>query len=99
MFTVYVLQSESTGKIYIGQTANLTKRLERHNKELLYNPKGYTAKNKGPWKVKYQETAETREDAIKKEKYLKSHSGRNYIKSIINTRGYSSTVEQLPLKQ
>lgn len=81
MFTVYVIQSESTGKIYIGQTANWGKRLKIHNQELPYNPKGYTAKNKGPWKLTYKETFETREEAIKREKYFKSHIGRDYIRS------------------
>jgi len=87
MFTVYVIKSQSTGKIYAGQTADLTKRLARHNKELHYNPKGYTAKNKGPWKLVYQETHKTRTEALKKERYLKSHMGRDYIKSIIDTLG------------
>ncbi|MBX3178125.1 MAG: GIY-YIG nuclease family protein [Candidatus Hydrogenedentes bacterium] len=31
MYYVYVLRSESTGKIYIGQTSHLEKRLAQHN--------------------------------------------------------------------
>lgn len=87
MFSVYVIQSESTGKIYIGQTSNIEFRLRRHNKELLYNPKSYTSKNKGPWKLVYNETFQTRREAIKREKYLKSHAGRNYLWSEIKIQG------------
>lgn len=83
MFTVYVIRSQSTDKIYIGQTDNLEKRLKRHNKELFYNKKSYTAKNNGPWKLIYEETFKTRVEAIKREKVLKSHVGRDYIRSVI----------------
>lgn len=31
MFYTYILQSESTGKYYVGQTNNLGQRLLRHN--------------------------------------------------------------------
>ena len=87
MFAVYVIQSKETGKIYIGQTSDLQNRLKRHNKEFLYNPKVYTAKHKGPWKIVYEETYKTRKEAIRKEKYLKSHAGRNYVRSVIKTSG------------
>ncbi|MBI2327472.1 GIY-YIG nuclease family protein [Candidatus Curtissbacteria bacterium] len=83
MYTVYVIKSESTGKIYIGQTAVKVTRLKRHNKELPYNPKGFTAKNVGPWRIVYEETFETRTEALKKEKYLKSHVGRDYIRKTL----------------
>ncbi|MEZ4783712.1 MAG: GIY-YIG nuclease family protein [Candidatus Kapaibacterium sp.] len=31
MFSVYILQSESTGTYYVGQTQDVHKRLLRHN--------------------------------------------------------------------
>lgn len=86
MFTVYVIQSETTGKIYIGQTSDFEKRLKRHNKELLYNPKSYTAKNKGPWKLVYKETFNTRTEVIKRENFLKSHAGRDYVRFKMNNQ-------------
>jgi putative endonuclease len=30
-FWVYILQNETTGKLYKGQTSDLEKRIERHN--------------------------------------------------------------------
>ena len=32
MFSVYAIQSEKTGRIYIGQTANMDARLRAHNR-------------------------------------------------------------------
>lgn len=83
MVTVYVIKSESTDKIYVGQTENFESRIQRHNKELTSSTKSYTAKNKGPWRPVYKETFKTRSEAIKREKYLKSHVGRDYIKNIL----------------
>lgn len=80
MFIVYVIQSQSTGKIYIGQTNNLNKRLKRHNQQLPTKKKSYTTKNKGPWKVIYTEKVQTRKEARKREKQLKTSKGRRFIK-------------------
>jgi len=45
-YWVYILQSESTGRYYVGQTHNLADRLVRHNS-------GRTAANRGrgPWRL------------------------------------------------
>ena len=83
MFHVYVLKSQSTGKIYIGQTANLDKRLKRHNLMLPTKSSGYTYKNKGPWKLVYKEVMPTRKAAMIREKALKEHQGRQFIKRLI----------------
>ncbi|MFH1561623.1 MAG: GIY-YIG nuclease family protein [Patescibacteria group bacterium] len=48
MFTVYVIKSQTTGKIYIGQTGNLKNRLASHNQHLPTKKTSYTRKNKGP---------------------------------------------------
>jgi len=82
MFSVYVIKSESSNKIYIGQTSNLEKRLIQHN-DLKNNFSKYTKRNKGPWKLIYKEEFETRSEAIKRERFLKSGKGRDYIKQFI----------------
>ena len=87
MYYVYVLQSQSTGKIYIGHTKDYKKRLERHNEELPLSKKGYTYKNKGPWKLVYKEVFKTREEAKKREKQLKTYRGREYIKKVVQNLG------------
>jgi putative endonuclease len=80
MFWVYVLKNELSGKIYIGQTNDLEKRLKRHKGSLPSKSESYTKINKGTWIVVYREQKETREEALKREKYLKSHHGRDWIK-------------------
>lgn len=82
MFWVYVIKNNS-GKIYIGQTANLEQRLKRHNRVLKSKPRSYTRINKGPWRVAYNEQYAIREEALRREKYLKSHIGRNWLKTIL----------------
>ncbi len=82
-YFVYVIQSQLNGKIYIGQTYEIEKRLKRHNRQLLTKQTSFTSKNKGPWKLIYQEVFPTRKEAMKREKELKSYQGRKYIKKII----------------
>ena len=75
MFTVYVLFSKKYNKIYIGYTGNLESRLKSHN-ELA--TKGYTIKYR-PWEVVFIEEFDTKGEAMKREKELKSSRGRNFI--------------------
>jgi len=75
MFTVYVLYSESFNKIYIGYTSNIEQRIKSHN-ELA--KKGWTIKFR-PWKIVLTEFFETKNDAMKREKQLKTAAGRDWI--------------------
>jgi putative endonuclease len=75
-FFVYILKSESSGSSYVGHTSNLEKRITEHN-----NGKSLATKNKGPWKLVYQEQFPTRSEAILKEKYFKSIPGRWELKT------------------
>jgi len=58
-FWVYILQSESTGRLYTGQTSDLEKRLERHNDQDI-DISRYTRKQKGPWRLIHSEKYNTR---------------------------------------
>lgn len=78
MFTTYVLYSEAFDRIYIGQTSNLTNRLEEHNAGLTKSTKHYI-----PWKLIYSEKFVTRKEAMKREKELKSHQDREFIRNQI----------------
>jgi len=73
---VYVLYSKSHNKIYIGVTANLEKRLFAHNNL----PKGWT-KSFRPWIIVHSEAFDTKSEALKREKQLKSHQGREFIRN------------------
>ena len=86
MFAAYVIKSESSNKIYIGQTEDLVKRLKRHNGILVSRKTNYTKLNKGPWKLVYNEEFNTRKEAMKREKELKSSRGREFIKGVVLAR-------------
>src|ERR1051325_4859695 len=78
-FTVYVLYSERCDKIYVGFTSNLEGRLNSHN-ELA--TKGWTIKFR-PWSLLYTEQFETKQEAMRREKELKSAQGRIFIRNMI----------------
>ncbi len=80
-YFVYILQSESTGKFYIGQTNDLISRLNAHNS-------GYSkyTKNKGPWVVFYSIALETRSEAMILEKKLKNMKSRKRLIAWINSQ-------------
>ena len=79
MFSVYILKSLSSGKLYTGYTSNLEQRINAHN-----NGKSPYTKNRGPWKLIYSEVFESRGDAMKREQFLKSGKGRALLKSLIS---------------
>lgn len=83
MFTVYAIASKTTGKIYIGQTVDLVMRLKQHNSDNNEHLGQFTKQNKGPWRLVYKEEFETRSEALKREKQLKSFRGREFIKNIV----------------
>ena len=79
MFTVYVLHSQRFDKIYIGFTSDIEKRLFAHNHP---SNKGWT-KSFQPWEIIYSEEFETKEEAMDREKQLKSYRGREFIRKRI----------------
>jgi len=81
-YIVYVIQSETTKKIYIGQTNDFDKRLKQHN-DKTFDIRSYTKLQGDSWKLKYKEEYNKREEAITREKQLKSHKGRDWIKNNI----------------
>ena len=78
MFYVYILESESNGTLYIGQTQEPEKRLADHNR----GGSPYT-KGKGPWKQIYLKSFDTRSEALGFEKKLKSWKSSLRIRSMI----------------
>jgi len=76
-YCVYILRNQR-GKLYIGQTNNLDKRLTEHNE--LGN--GYTSKFR-PWTLIHAEYFTSRKEIMAREKYLKTSAGRDWIKKNI----------------
>ena len=75
MFYTYVLLSEIDGNFYIGYTEDLKKRVEQHQQGLVSS----TA-SKIPYKLVYYEACIEEQDALAREKSLKTGYGRKYLK-------------------
>ena len=78
MYQVYVLKSMKDNKFYTGYTADLRKRIERHNLG-----KVNATKYRKPFKLVYSEHYATRLEAINRERYLKTWSGRIWLNNKI----------------
>jgi len=75
-FYIYILQSEfDARRFYTGSTDDLRKRLRTHNAGRVL----HTAKWR-PWRLKAYVAALDRVRAAKFERYLKSASGRAFVK-------------------
>jgi len=84
-FWVYIIKSETTNKIYIGHTSDLERRLREHNNRKV-GKRRYTRKQQGPWHLIHFEEMESRSDAMRREKFLKSGKGREWIYKNITPR-------------
>jgi len=78
MFHVYILESEITGRHYVGHTSDLAQRLGQHNNGITKS-----TKNRGPWKLILQEDFPTRADAMRSERFLKTGQGREELKRLL----------------
>lgn len=81
MYYVYALYNKKHGKIYIGQTCNLKKRLEEHLKHSFKC--SFTSRYDGEWGLIYSESVAGRLEALQREKQLKSYRGREFVKNNI----------------
>ena len=75
MYYTYILLSMKDGDFYTGFTENLKLRFEQHNKGLVES-----TKDRRPFKLIYYEACLNHDDAIKREKYLKSYHGKMFLK-------------------
>ncbi len=87
MFYIYALKSINYNMIYVGITENLNARIDRHNKGYVKSTKKYS-----PFELFYFETCDNGKQAREREKYLKSTSGKRFLKSVLGSR-----IDQLPL--
>jgi len=78
-FHVYILFSPTHNKIYVGFTSDLEARLASHNH---FSKKGWTIKYR-PWTLVHAENFNTKAEAMKREKELKSAKGREFIRKNI----------------
>ena len=82
LYTVYILKSKTKNRFYIGCTSDLDKRIFYHN-----SGKNKSTKPYKPWEVIYIEKFENKNDAYKREWFLKHPSGYRDKKSILLQHG------------
>ena len=71
---VYILYSEKRSGYYVGQTADIEKRLKRHNHGFVPSTKGGT-----PWKLVLQIEVSSRSEAIVLERQIKQRGAKRYV--------------------
>ena len=76
MFFAYVIKSRDHNYFYKGHCEDLHERLRQHNSGMTKSIKPYL-----PFELVYKEEFETRDEAIKREKYFKSAAGRRYLQN------------------
>ncbi|NQT91000.1 MAG: GIY-YIG nuclease family protein [Candidatus Omnitrophica bacterium] len=80
MYYVYVLLSLKDKMLYTGYSNDLNKRFLEHNQGLVES-----TKDRRPLELVYYECSLSKEDAIRRERCLKSGKGKRYIKSRISS--------------
>ena len=75
MYYTYVLRSLKDGKFYVGFTKDLKLRFEQHNNGLVES-----TKPRRPLILIYYEACLDKNDATRREKYLKTYHGKMFLK-------------------
>lgn len=74
-YYVYVLKSRKDGKLYIGKTTNLVKRIKKHN-----NGEVPATKERRPLILVFYEAFNNKTDAGRDELFFKTGYGREVLK-------------------
>ena len=75
IYYTYVLKSKKDDDFYVGYTKDLKLRFEAHKCGNVVS-----TRNRRPLELIYFEGCNTKEDALKREKYLKTYYGRMFLK-------------------
>ncbi len=74
MYYTYVLYSFKDDKLYVGYTENLKRRIVQHEQGEVN-----ATRSRRPLKLIYFEACLNQSDAIRREKYFKTHYGRMFL--------------------
>jgi len=75
MYYTYVLRSRKDNKMYTGYTKDLKLRFEQHKKGQVSS-----TRDRRPLEIIYYEACISEEDVLRREKHLKTHYGKIYLK-------------------
>lgn len=76
---VYIIQSESKGRYYCGQSSDVERRLRQHN-DPEYRLSKTTKRFNGPWVLVWKKKCATRSKAMKLEKKIKKRGISRFLK-------------------
>ena len=79
MYFVYILQSESTGRFYVGHTDHMIRRFNQHR-----NGDNQATRHRGPWFMPYFEILPTRAEAMHRERQIKAWKSASAINRLIH---------------
>ena len=85
MFHVYILQSQQTGRYYIGSTNDTTRRLRQHNAGYVTSTKRFL-----PWEMVYTEDFKEHIIAARREREIKSKKSRQFLERLIQAKNGSA---------
>jgi putative endonuclease len=75
---VYILQSENSGRFYVGSTDDLDRRVDEH-----LRGKNLATRGRGPWKLVHSEQTTTLADARRRECEIKRWKSARLIRGLI----------------
>ena len=78
-YFVYAIKSQVDGRIYVGFSSDVEKRLKEHNSGKTKSTKGFC-----PWFMIFKEEIPDRIEARQKEKYYKSGIGKEKLKNMVS---------------
>jgi putative endonuclease len=78
-YIVYILRSSRDGKLYVGMTTDVQRRLLEHN-----HGKNPSTRHRRPLVLLRTEVFATRAEAAKRERFLKSGPGHKFLKTILS---------------
>ncbi len=82
-FFTYIIRSEVDGSYFYGQTTNLLRRLNRHNKGLME-----ATRSKRPWVLVAYKEFSTRSGAMSYERRLEELKSKNAVLNFIKKNGF-----------
>jgi len=75
MYFVYILRSLKNNDIYVGSAEDIAKRFDLHNKGRVKSTKAYR-----PWELLNKEEFNSRGDAVRRERFLKTGQQKEILK-------------------
>jgi predicted GIY-YIG superfamily endonuclease len=75
---VYILQSEDSGRFYVGRSQNPERRLEHHNT----TSTGFTSRYR-PWQLAFTQEFSTKDEAVAAEQLIKDWKSRKMTRYVI----------------